>query len=344
MSILAESLGNDDYARYPFLAESISMAVSRMKSLNLASLDGSEVLGHDAKEVFSIIRYRLNEALKNGNSPDLSDVPYYISLASFLLSMIVVRAAANAYLTSRFALAEARRSERYMERLLGNREMARMIIEHACGINLTDYYREGFLMDIKDYLRNAITSQPSWKLVNRWVIAGKVFVKDSEVLHIFRESAARSIVQTVQKMPEPSLKGELANILSEIMVYRPKEVSRPIEGGIPPCVQVQLDRMKKGENIPHAARFLIASFFINRGYDTDSIVNMFSTAPDFSEKITRYQVEQIAGSRRAGGPKYMVPSCSKLASEGLCFKTDECDNIKNPVQFTGKRQTGHSFS
>ncbi|MGC8557591.1 MAG: hypothetical protein ACP5NC_01170 [Nitrososphaeria archaeon] len=343
---MAEFLGNDDYARYPFLAESISMAVSRMKGLNLGSLDGSEVLGHDAKEVFSIIRYRLKDALSTGNSPDLSDVPYEISLASFLLSMIIVRAAADARLTSRFALAEARRSERYMERVLGHRGRvpARMIIERACGINLTDYYGEGFLMDIKDYLRNAITSQPSWKLVNRWVMAGKVFVKDSEVLHIFRESAARSIVQTVQKMPEPLLKGELANILSEIMVYRPKEVSRPIEGGIPPCVQVQLDRMKKGENIPHAARFLIASFFINRGYDTESIVNLFSTSPDFSEKITRYQVEQIAGSRRAGGPKYMVPSCSKLASEGLCFKTEECDNIKNPVQFTGKRQTGHSFS
>ncbi len=222
-----------------------------------------------------------------------------------------------------------------------NRKQAVPIIEYICGINLTDYYGEGFLLDIFDYMKNAIVSQPSWRLVNRWVIAGQVFVKDNEILHIFRESAAKSISQTVQKMPEPVLKGELASILSEIMVYKPKVVIKPIEGGIPPCIQVQLDRMKKGENIPHAARFLIASFFINRGYDIQSVINLFTTAPDFNEKITRYQVEQIAG-KKGSGPKYMVPSCSKLASEGLCFKTEECDSIKNPTQFTGKSQKEHS--
>ncbi|MGC8661150.1 MAG: hypothetical protein ACP5TZ_01430 [Nitrososphaeria archaeon] len=332
---MAELLGNADYAKYPFLSESTSMAISRMRGLNLGVLDGSEVLGHNAEEVFSIVRVRLNDALGNGDSPDLADVSHEISLASFIFSLIILRAANDRRLTSRFALAEARRSERYMSSFLAQRSRAVPIIAHACGINLTDYYGEGFLVDISDYLKNAIPYQSSWKLVNRWLIAGKVFVKDNEILHIFRESAASSINQTVQKMPEPVLKGELANILSEIMVYRPKVVTKPIEGGIPPCVQVQLERMKKGENIPHAARFLIASFFINRGYDIQSVINLFSTSPDFSEKITRYQVEQIAG-KKGSGPKYMVPSCSKLASEGLCFKTVECDSIKNPLQFTGK--------
>ncbi|MCL4344265.1 MAG: hypothetical protein JRN26_00820 [Nitrososphaerota archaeon] len=342
---MAELMGNADYAKYPFLSESTSMAISRMRGLNLGALDGTEVLGHNAEEVFSIVRVRLNDALGNGDSPDLADISHEISLASFIFALIILRAANDQRLTSRFALAEARRSERYMGYFLAQsrRSQAVPIIEHTCGINLTDYYGEGFLVDISDYLKNAIVSQPSWKLVNRWVIAGKVFVKDNEILHIFRESAAKSINQTVQKMPEPVLKGELANILSEIMVYKPKVVVKPIEGGVPPCVQVQLDRMKKGENIPHAARFLIASFFINRGYDIQSVINLFTTSPDFSEKITRYQVEQIAG-KKENGPKYMVPSCSKLASEGLCFKTEECDSIKNPVQFTGKRQKERSSS
>ncbi|MEM0123157.1 MAG: hypothetical protein QXI38_01470 [Conexivisphaerales archaeon] len=342
---MAELLGNADYAKYPFLSESTSMAIGRMKGLNLGALDGAEVLGYNSEEVFSLIRVRLNGALGNGDSPDFADIPHEISLASFIFALIILRAANDQRLTSRFALAEARRSERYMNGFLAHsrRSQAVPIIEHTCGINLTDYYSEGFLVDISDYLKNSIMSQPSWKLVNRWVISGKVFVKDNEILHIFRESAARSINQIIQKMPEPVLKGELANILSEIMVYKPKVVTKPIEGGIPPCVQVQLDRMKKGENIPHAARFLIATFFINRGYDIQSVINLFSTAPDFSEKITKYQVEQIAG-KKGSNSKYMVPSCSKLASEGLCFKTEECDSIKSPIYFTGKPKKERSSS
>ncbi len=342
---MAELLGNADLAKYPFLSKSVTVAINRMRGMNLSSLDGSDVLGYSAGDVLSTVRVRLNEALKTGISPSLAGVPDEIAIASFVLSLIVLRAANDERLTSRFALAEARRSERFMSDFLAqsSRKQALPVIQYICGIGLTDYYGEGFMVDVVDYLKTAISTQPSWKLVNRWLIAGQVFVKDHEILHILRESAAKTITEIVQRMPEPSLKGELAGILSEIMVYRPKPVNRPIEGRIPPCVQVQLDRMKKGENIPHAARFLIASFFLNRGYDVQSIINLFTTAPDFNEKITRYQVEQIAG-RRGSGPKYMVPSCSKLASEGLCFKTDECDSITNPVQFTGKAQRERSSS
>jgi DNA primase large subunit len=71
------------------------------------------------------------------------------------------------------------------------------------------------------------------------------------------------------------------------------------------------------------------------GKNTDEIVGLFHSAPDFNERITRYQIEHLAG-KKGGGIKYHVPSCEKLLNESLCFATEECNGIINPVQF-GKR-------
>lgn len=39
--------------------------------------------------------------------------------------------------------------------------------------------------------------------------------------------------------------------------------------------------MSKGENLPHAGRFLTATFFIHAGLPADSIGVMFRGAPDY---------------------------------------------------------------
>jgi DNA primase large subunit len=68
------------------------------------------------------------------------------------------------------------------------------------------------------------------------------------------------------------------------------------------------------------------------GKQTDEVVELFKNAPDFNEKITRYQVEHLAGTK-GSRVKYSVPSCEKLRNENLCFATEDCAGIINPVQF-----------
>ena len=55
---------------------------------------------------------------------------------------------------------------------------------------------------------------------------------------------------------------------------------------------------------------------------------MFRNMPDFNEKITRYQVEHLAGLR-GSGKRYRTYSCEKMKSLGLC-KAD-C-GTRSPIQ------------
>jgi len=105
----------------------------------------------------------------------------------------------------------------------------------------------------------------------------------------------------------------------------------------PPCVKHALEVMARGENLPHSARVMLATYMLAIGKPVDEIVRLYENAPDFNEKITRYQVEHLAGMK-GSKTKYSVPSCDKLRNENLCFATAECDGINNPIQFGRRRK------
>ncbi|MGC9208973.1 MAG: hypothetical protein ACP5GH_03865 [Nitrososphaeria archaeon] len=335
-------LGVEDYAKYPFLSESISYALRRTPNLTIDKIDSAELMGFDPKIIIDVTRRRVIAGLKTGVSPALDDVHYEISLASFIISLILIRSTDDHGIYNRFALAEARRSEGFLLKELETnprgRDLVKVIIEKVAGISLTVGY-DGFLMPLDGYLMHHVRGEPSWKLVNRWVYMGFVYVKPNELAHIFREISAGIILNRLRNMPKPSLKGSLLEILKEIEESRPRPRAQRYEGAYPPCVQFQLSQLKQGVNINHSARFLLATYFINIGWDVDSVVDLFRTAPDFNEKITRYQVEQISG-RKGSGTRYLVPSCAKLLTLQLCRRDETCDNIRNPLQYGRfRRQT-----
>ena len=66
--------------------------------------------------------------------------------------------------------------------------------------------------------------------------------------------------------------------------------------------------------------------------EIEDIIEFYKNAPDFNEKVTTYQLEQLSGEV-GSGIKYNCPSCSNLDTKGLCYKTEECGKIVNPIQF-----------
>src|SRR2546428_154570 len=108
-------------------------------------------------------------------------------------------------------------------------------------------------------------------------------------------------------------------------------------GEYPPCVKHGIEVLERGENLSHSGRFLLATYLLARGQTVDQIVPLFKNAPDYNERITRYQLEHISGSL-GKGTKYQCPSCDKLKSENLCFAIPDCDGIINPIQFGKKRK------
>jgi hypothetical protein len=101
------------------------------------------------------------------------------------------------------------------------------------------------------------------------------------------------------------------------------------EDCFPRCMRKILSDLNAGVNVPHCARFTVASFLLSVGFSVDDIVEVFRNAPDFDLKRTRYQVEHIAGIR-GGGTKYACPNCETIKSWGLC---DWNCGVSHPLQF-----------
>ena len=305
-------------------------------------MDSIEIMGFDPGLILDKTRERLVTGIRTGVAPRLDDVHHDVSLVSFIISMIAVRFTEDQVVYSRFAIAEARRSESYvleeLERNPRGKEVVRTIFERVSGTRL-DQLDRGFLMPLASYMKYSVKGEESWKLVNRWVYMGNVYVKHSELAHMFREISMKIILERLRNMPKPNIKGNLLSLVEEIESAKPKPRTFAYTGKMPPCVDYQINQLKQGVNIPHSARFLIAAYLTNIGWNPEDIIELFRTAPDFNERITRYQVMQIAGGR-GSGKKYMVPSCEKLLALHLCRRDETCDNIKNPIQYGRfKRQT-----
>jgi DNA primase large subunit len=104
----------------------------------------------------------------------------------------------------------------------------------------------------------------------------------------------------------------------------------------PPCIEHLYHAVDAGENLPHSARLLLATFLLFSGKSLEEIVEIFKKLPDFNERITRYQLEHLSG--KAGGSKrYFVPSCEKIKMENLCHETNVCRGIINPIQLLRKK-------
>ncbi len=107
----------------------------------------------------------------------------------------------------------------------------------------------------------------------------------------------------------------------------------PSPEAMPPCVRHLIDSLAEGKNVQHMGRFTLASFLVNIGAGEEDIVKAFKPASDFSERMTRYQVEHIAG-KRGGRTKYTCPMCTTLKTHGVCYKPDDiCGTIRNPLSY-----------
>lgn len=63
------------------------------------------------------------------------------------------------------------------------------------------------------------------------------------------------------------------------------------------------------------------------------IVDLFRSSSDFNERMTRYQVEHIAGER-GSGTKYIPPTCDTLRTHGLCLgMNDTCKGVRHPLTY-----------
>jgi DNA primase large subunit len=65
----------------------------------------------------------------------------------------------------------------------------------------------------------------------------------------------------------------------------------------------------------------------------DNVIDLFRSISDFDERMTRYQVEHIAGTR-GSRTRYVPPRCDTLRTHGICISMDEiCRKVRHPLTY-----------
>jgi DNA primase large subunit len=321
-------------AKYPFLGEAGSYL--REVGFNWEELDKPQM-----KDIIEQAVQRVEIGVSGGVYEKL-EREYEIEVLTFLVSLLIVKSISIESVTKKYALAESRRAERFLTEDLKDKKDIKKLFNKIfyelfdLKIDVVEY--RFFRISITDYLlRSSHFHEQEWKLINRITHKGYVYLDTDEIVRIIRNELSVIIRNKVKTMTLPELP---ESIKLEVEKLRTKfasafETRTYTITEYPPCIKHAIEVMSKGENLPHSGRVMLATYMLAVGKSVDEIILLFQNAPDFNEKITRYQVEHLAGIK-GGHTKYSVPSCEKIRNNNLCFATAECEGIFNPIKFGRK--------
>lgn len=311
------------------------------------------------QEAFDRAYESILEAVKHGIISTKLDNPL-VEILSKPLLVIFAGLMPSEWLKHRIALSEALRMEKQM--YVDSDAVFNFFIERFNNLGLKivkndecKQYGE-YKVYFVDYLKIAkpLLSEPRWKMVNRVIDGGYVFLNKAEVIRLIRAFYQQTILSKIlninlREVPE-KIKLYVETIKPKIFreVMNVKGVVEEVRSvkGIAPCMKMIMSKIKASDEVTHFENFAIASYLLNLGYSVDEVLELFKNRADYDEKIARYQVEHIAGLR-GSRIKYKPPSCDRFKSLGLCYKNgSECPRwIKNPLRYReGVKNEGREVS
>lgn len=354
------------YVKYPF----ITSFNEYIKRTYVGYVPITYLLEHSKQDHIERAVSRVRSALKN-----LKYVPTTseeVELSSFYIGLVLASALGRWYLY-KYVDAEAKRSYEY---LLGDSEENIIKVANVFGIQLEFLggphdmcgerivigydaitskpvvYCLQFRVPVTTYLTgiSKLTTEPKWKLVNQYVKRGYVYLGKKEVSRLLQEFIKYRLLSSVPDLSNVKLEGKINDVISKLREELPIQTSdvdksyepsskvpgQVVEDAYPPCIKNIIEALRRNESLAHHQRFALAVYLINIGVDVEQVVDFFRHAPDFNEKMTRYQVEHLAGLR-GSKKKYSMYSCDKMKSLGMCVA--EC-GVKNPLTYYKKMLKG----
>ncbi len=331
---MESALSSEDFAKYPFLKQA-SKQIEELQ-FTIGSL-ASE------KTVFDRAQERVKKAILEVNTGEMvKDKATEIS--SFAASLILVIATKNSWIKKRYSLAVAKTAHAQM---LKPKEKIEFIAKDfdwdiAEGKPYKDF-RIGFSI----YLKNAAHMHGSeWKLVNQIMDKGKVYLNRDKVIRLLQEEIKRRVekqldVSEIKNLPEEitAIAEGLMKLAQEIMGQEIEEMPKVvIQAAFPPCINALYADAAQSHHLSHIGRFTLTSFLVNIGMTPEGLNDMYKTFSDYNERLTRYQIEHIAGER-GSGTKYTCPQCSVLQTHGVCKNRDVlCHSIYHPLKYYQRKQ------
>lgn len=318
-------------AKYPFINE----AAEYVKELDLKIEDMSDpILNRAEHRIEEALLYALvNTELRKEE----------IEISSFPVAVMMVASTADKLMKKRYALAEAKRIYELLEE-----ESKDKILEVTRVFNwkirtVDDKPPYEFALFFTNYLRNAARIQAKgWKLVNRVVLNGEVYLTKGNVARLLQEEVRVHIEKKLDVKEKVVLPQNVADRVERLRQAFTKQKGKiELEGfpkevvisAFPPCVKHMYDEVASGHHLSHIGRFTLTSFLTNIGMTAEEVVNLYRSLSDFKERLTRYQVEHIAGGR-GSRTKYIPPRCDTLRTHGVCTGMDEiCERIRHPLAY-----------
>jgi DNA primase large subunit len=336
-------------AQYPFMTRA-SDEVAKM------GLDFEDLADPMYVRVLNRAQGRVNEAIVYGRV-ESKIVDASSELLSYALAGAFVVSIGDQYLTRRYAMAEAKRVH-YILREEPNRRVIADLVRDELGwdVKLVIPAVEKDVGGIKIvycfdlYFANYLSASTSfketeWKMGNKVVRDGYVLLTQKQLARLVENMVEKEAIERLSrpvklKLPEPML-ARVEEIRALLDKNRPKVTSdqipsQVVKGAFPPCISYYLEGVMAGRKAGHMERFALVSFLANVHMGVEDIVKLFAQVSDFSESLTRYQVEHISGTRRGGKP-YTPPTCKTLQSHGICRALSDgkriCGNIAHPLQY-----------
>jgi len=329
-------------SKYPFLSDSKQY----VKENNLSVMEILDDPLYSRARDIGI--ERLDNAFKNrdvGNRSLASKSDCVMELLSYPIARMVAVCIDDNYFKRRYALSEAIHAYKNLIN-----EKTDFLLKIAEEFKLRVKYDEEnnkLYIFFVDYLRNAPTRYKEWKMINRSMQEGYVEINHKDLARLLQESLRerinkeldeRACSQAVSKI----FSDDINRMKNTVMMHRKKIEAAPVGRvdikKLPPCMKDILASIQAGENVPHMGRFALVSFLNSLKLKTSDILKLFSSAPDYEEEKTRYQVEHIAGV--LSSTSYKAPSCEKMRTYGICpvDKIDDlCKKKRHPISYYNTR-------
>jgi len=287
---------------------------------------------------------RLDEAFKNrdiGNRSLATEPDCIMELLSYPIARMLAVCIGDTYFKRRYALGEASHVYR---NLLNEQTSFLLDVSKEFDLDVKQFKDTNKLsMRFTDYLHNAPTRYKEWKMINREMSEGYIKISHKDLARLIQEALRARINNELdnRRCDESVYKtfsSDINRIQSTVLMHRKKIEAIPIGRlnieKLPPCMKDILAAIQSGENVPHMGRFALVAFLNSLKLSTGDILRLFSSAPDYEEDKTRYQVEHITGN--ISSTSYTPPGCDKMRTYGICpaDKVDDlCKKTRHPLSY-----------
>jgi DNA primase large subunit len=334
---MESALSSEDFAKYPFLKQA-SKQIEGLQ-FTIGSL-ASE------KPIFDRAQERVTKAILDVNTGEMvKDKATEIS--SFAASLILVIATKNSWIKKRYALAVAKTAYNQMLKAKTTKEKIESIAKDFDWDIIDGKPYKDFRIGFSVYLKNAAHMHGSeWKLVNQIMDSGMVYLNEVKVVRLLQEEIKRRVekrldVSEIKNLPQEitAIAEGIMKLSQEIMGQEIEEMPKVVvQSAFPPCINALYADAAQAHHLSHIGRFTLTSFLVNIGMTPEGLNEMFKTFSDYNERLTRYQIEHIAGER-GSGTKYTCPQCSVLQTHGVCKNKDDlCRRIYHPLRYYQRKQ------